>query len=86
MNKTRIKTNTAQTAANITYYGGTLGAGVGLYNLLNKPDALGFVFVLIVVLTVEGILRTWIDEALDAFHRSNTPATPAAITTEGADR
>ncbi|MGP3737933.1 hypothetical protein ACTWJ9_33660 (plasmid) [Streptomyces sp. GDS52] len=66
MNKQRIKTNAINTTANITYYGGTLGAGIGLYELMNQPSALGIVAVLVFTLTVEGILRTLIDEALDS--------------------
>jgi hypothetical protein len=77
VNKARIKTNAAKTAANVTYYGGTLGAGVGFYELMNQPSALGIVIVLVFTLTVEGILRTLIDEALDAVtNRWNTPDTP----------
>ena len=77
MNKQRIKTNAIKTAANTTYYGGTLGAGIGLYELLNQPSALGIVIVLVFTLTVEGILRTLIDEALDAVLPQ--PARPAAV-------
>ncbi|MFE0207014.1 hypothetical protein [Streptomyces sp. NPDC058985] len=64
--RTRIKTNAIKTLANITYYGGTLGAGVGLYELLGQPTALGIVVVLVFTLTVEGILSTLIGEAATA--------------------
>lgn len=82
MNKTRIKTNAINTVSNITYYGGTLGAGVGFYELLNKPSALGIVTVLVVTLTVEGLIRTLLDEVLDAFtrHQDTAPATTATTT------
>ncbi|CQR59276.1 hypothetical protein [Streptomyces leeuwenhoekii] len=87
MNKQRIKTNTIKTAASVTYYGGTLGAGVAFYELMNQPSALGIVTVLVVTLTVEGILRTLIDEILDALTPSQpTTAASTLAKTEGSAR
>ncbi|WP_045562755.1 hypothetical protein [Streptomyces sp. FxanaA7] len=65
MNKPRIKANAIKSAANIAYYGGTLGAGVGMYELMNQPTAVGIVVVLVFTLTVEGLLSTMLTELLD---------------------
>ncbi|MEU8469569.1 hypothetical protein AB0F30_16875 [Streptomyces sp. NPDC029006] len=82
MNKTRLKTNAINTASNIAYYGGTLGAGAGFYQLLNKPSALGIVTVLVFTLTVEGLIRTLLDEVVDAvIRRHDTDPTTATTGT-----
>ncbi|WP_086733408.1 hypothetical protein [Streptomyces glaucescens] len=79
MNKQRIKTNTIRTTANIAYYGGTLGAGVAFYELLNQPSAFGIVAVLVFTLTVEGLLSTLIDEILDALTVQQPVDTAATV-------
>ncbi|MEW2187785.1 hypothetical protein AB0900_31340 [Streptomyces cellulosae] len=76
MNKQTLRTTATHTLANITYYGGTIGAGIAFYNLMNKPSNLGFIAVIVVILTVEGILRTLVNEFLDAVIPEDT--TPAA--------
>jgi hypothetical protein len=65
VNKPRIKANAIKTAANIAYYGGTLGAGVGMYQLMNQPTPIGIVIVLVFTLTVEGLISTMLTELLD---------------------
>ena len=74
MDKNRIKTNLIKTAANITYYGGTIGAGIGFYELLNDHSALAIAVLIVFVFTVEGILRTVLDEVLDAVSPSREQA------------
>jgi hypothetical protein len=65
MNKQRIKTNAVTAAANITYYGGTIGAGLAFHHLLNDSGALAIATLVVFVLTVEGLLRTLLDEVLN---------------------
>jgi phosphate/sulfate permease len=60
-----MKANALKSAANIAYYGGTLGAGVGMYQLMNNPAPISIVVVLVFTLTVEGLLSTLLTEALD---------------------
>jgi hypothetical protein len=60
-----MKANALKSAANIAYYGGTLGAGVGMYQLMHNPSPIGIVVVLVFTLTVEGLISTLLTEALD---------------------
>ncbi|MFF9003639.1 hypothetical protein ACF1GW_38740 [Streptomyces achromogenes] len=80
MNKQRIKTNAINTATNVIYYGGTLGTGVTFYQLLDQPDPLGIVIMLVLTLVVEGILRTLLAEFHDAMNSDQADA-PTITTT-----
>ncbi|MFD5848380.1 hypothetical protein [Streptomyces chartreusis] len=89
MNKQRIKTNLIGTAANVTYYGGTIGAGVGFYSLLNDRNPAAIAVLVVFVLTVEGVLRTLLDEVLAAVtpdEDSDATATVSLVKTEEAAR
>ena len=86
MNKPRMKANALKSAANIAYYGGTLGAGVGMYELMNNPSPLGIVVVLVFTLTVEGLLSTMLTELLDQPVARLTAAVPATTAKNGAAR
>jgi hypothetical protein len=78
MNKQRIRRNVVTTAANVTYYGGTIGAGLGFHHLFNNPGALGIAVVIVVVLTVEGLLRTFLEELLNVATTEQDQNAPAA--------
>jgi hypothetical protein len=81
VNKQRIKTNATAIAANITYYGGTIGAGLAFKQLLNDTSALAVATLIVFVLTVEGLLRTLLDEAFDTPRAKDTQATaPVSLT------
>jgi len=82
MDKQRIRRNTVTTAANVTYYGGTIGAGLGFHHLLNNHSALGLTVVIVVVLTVEGLLRTLLDELLNVANGEQDQNAPAASLTK----
>ncbi|MCX4571619.1 hypothetical protein OOK48_35455 [Streptomyces viridodiastaticus] len=77
MNKQTVRTRAAHTLANITYYGGTIGAGITLYDLMNKPSTLGFIVVLAFAFVVEGVLRTLTDAFLDTVVPQDSDQIPA---------
>ena len=77
MNKQRIKTNLIKTAANVTYYGGTIGAGLAFYNLLNNHSPIAIAALVVFIVTVEGLLRILLDEVLDATTQKDSGATAA---------
>jgi hypothetical protein len=79
VNKQTIRTAAAHTFANITYYGGTIGAGITLYDLMNKPSNLGFIVVLAFTFVVEGVLRTLIDAFLDTVLPQDSNQIPAQV-------
>jgi hypothetical protein len=80
VNKQRIKHNAATTAANIAYYGGTISAGLGFYHLLDNRNPLAITALVVFVLTVEGLLRTLLDELLNVSPTGqDTNATTAAV-------
>ncbi len=79
MNKQRIKTNAVTTAANITYYGGTIGAGLGFYNLLDDRGSVAIAVLIVFVLTVDGVLRTLLDELLSVATPEDSSDTAAAV-------
>jgi hypothetical protein len=82
-----MKANALKSAANIAYYGGTLGAGVGMYQLMNQPSPIGIVVVLVFTLTVEGLLSTLLTELLDKpGTRQAATAVPAPVTTAKGDQ
>jgi len=79
VNKATIKTNLTTTAANVTYYGGTIGAGIGFYHLLDDRNPIAIAVLITFVLTVEGLLRTLLDELLNvATPQQDSDATTAA--------
>ncbi|MFD9249487.1 hypothetical protein [Streptomyces bottropensis] len=80
MNKPRIKANALKSAANIAYYGGTLGAGIGMYELINDPSAIAIAVVIAFTLLVEGLLSTLLTELLDRPLARLTTAAAAATT------
>ena len=72
MNKQRIQHNVATTLVNITYYGGTIGAGLAFDHLLNDHSPLAMTTLVVFVLTVEGVLRTLLGEFMDALTSQDT--------------
>jgi len=80
VNRNRIKANALTSAANIAYYGGTIGAGLGLYELMNNPGAIGIAVVLVFTLIVEGLLSTLLPELLDRPMARLTAAAAATTT------
>lgn len=82
--RNRIKAHALNTTAAITYYGGTISAGLAFYHLLNNTNALAIVTLIVFTLTVEGILRALIDEITTAITNRWTPALPSAP--KGADQ
>lgn len=82
----RIKANTVTTAASVIYHGGTIGAGIGFYTLLDNHSPIAIAVLVVFVLIVEGLLRTLLDELLDVdtSHSSDTVTAAATTKTEEA--
>ncbi|MEW2402153.1 hypothetical protein [Streptomyces sp. NPDC046862] len=81
MNKPRIKANAIKTAANALYYGGTLSAGLGFYNLLDDRNPVSIAVLLVFTIVVEGLLRTLLTELTDGPLTRLQPATTDASAT-----
>ena len=80
MNKQRIRYNAATTLANITYYGGTISAGLAFDEILNSHSPMAMTTLVVFVLTVEGVLRTLLTEFMHLVapqHDTDGPQVPA---------
>jgi hypothetical protein len=77
----RIQRNAATTLVNITYYGGTISAGLAFDHVLNSRTPLAMTTLVVFVLTVEGVLRTLLGEFMHAVtpqQDTDGPEVPAA--------